>query len=118
MEHGLELNGELDTEIVSDVQSNFHHLANAMHEPPPSIYQVLDIQKPDTAKVVRHSTGVLDNEFVTFQLQRIVMENQQSSLVNKTVFEPVALERFINFLEPGTAESSWCVFIIGLLHSM
>ena len=110
--HGLELNGEPDGEMVSSVQSTLHHLANAMHEPPPNIYQLLGIEKPESAKVVEHPVngpkiGILDDHFITFQFHRIVLENQQSSLVNKVVADAAALEHFFNFLEPGTAEPSW-----------
>eukprot|EP01083_Nonionella_stella_P078261 214062_1 len=49
-----------------------------------NVYHQLNIRIPNDGSVVKHKSGVNDNEFITFLLPQIVMENQQSSLVNKS----------------------------------
>ena len=76
---GLKLSG--DPVNHGAIKSNFRHFTNAMQSPTQNIYRQLNIDIPDEQKVKRHTSGVYDAKFITFQLPQIVLENQQSSLV-------------------------------------
>lgn len=66
---------------LKEIKLNFHHFTNAMHNPEENIYQQLDVDIPDEAVVKSHASGIYDDRFITFQLPKMVMEAQQSSLV-------------------------------------
>ena len=85
------LRGEPEEKKLREIKSNFYHLSNAIQNPIGTIYQQLDVNIPDRAIVMRHSSGVYDNRFITFQLHQIVMENQQSSLVLHSLSLPFPL---------------------------
>eukprot|EP01083_Nonionella_stella_P225646 801990_1 len=95
---GFEIKGAADLDSLNEVGPNFYKLSNAMQKPKMNVYQQLNIRIPNDGSVVKHKSGLYDNEFITFLLPQIVMENQQSSLVNKVTLDPAHLERFINFL--------------------
>ena len=95
--------GYADTKKLQEVSAKFHHLNNAIENPNTNIYQALNIKIPSESKIKYHETGIYDDQFIIFELPQILMENQQSSLVNKTVLNPNNLERFINFLKPGSS---------------
>ena len=98
------IKGQPKIELLQEVSSKFHHLVNAMQNPTIDIYQELDIKIPSNSSIKHHETGIYDDQFIIFELAQILMENQQSSLVNKTVLNPDNLERFINFLKPGSSK--------------
>jgi len=100
---GMVLSGE--AKKLKEIKLNFHHFTNAMHNPEENIYQQLDVDIPDEAVVKSHASGIYDDRFITFQLPKMVMEAQQSSLVNKTILDPGHLERFLNFLAPGSSKN-------------
>ena len=91
-------------ERLKEVSSKFYHLVNALQNPTTDIYQDLKVDIPSTSKIIKHKTGIYDDQYIIFELPQILMENQQSSLVNKTVLNPDNLERFINFLKPGSSK--------------
>eukprot|EP01083_Nonionella_stella_P119978 359054_1 len=101
---GFEITGASDQKTLDEVERNFYHLSNAMQKPKMNVYQQLNIHIPNDGSVVKHKSGLYDNEFITFLLPQIVMENQQSSLVNKVTLDPEHLERFINFLVPNSSK--------------
>eukprot|EP01083_Nonionella_stella_P225644 801987_1 len=101
---GFEITGASDQKTLDEVERNFYHLSNAMQKPKMNVYQQLNIRIPNDGSVVKHKSGLYDNEFITFLLPQIVMENQQSSLVNKVTLDPAHLERFINFLVPNSSK--------------
>lgn len=82
------LSGEPRGRKLKEIKFNFHHFTNAMHNPQENIYQSLDLDIPDEPVVKRHSSGLYDDQFITFQLPQIVMENQQSSLVCTSCTSP------------------------------
>ncbi len=86
------------------VTTNFYHLSNAMQKPRPNIYSQLKIEIPENDEIARHESGMHCNEFIIFELNEILLENQQSSLVDKCVLDPVRLQRFMNFLVPGASK--------------
>ena len=98
------ITGQAKIELLQEVSSKYHHLVNAMQNPTIDIYQELNIKIPSKSCIKHHETGIYDNQFIIFELAQILMENQQSSLVNKTVLNPDNLERFINFLKPGSSK--------------
>eukprot|EP01083_Nonionella_stella_P119979 359057_1 len=101
---GFEIKGAADLDSLNEVGPNFYKLSNAMQKPKMNVYQQLNIHIPNDGSVVKHKSGLYDNEFITFLLPQIVMENQQSSLVNKVTLDPEHLERFINFLVPNSSK--------------
>eukprot|EP01083_Nonionella_stella_P146989 463037_1 len=89
---------------IDHIDVNFHHLRKAITKPRLSIYQQLDIDIPASQRVARHQSGINDDAFITFELPRIVSENQDQSMVKKIVLNPDHLERFINFLVPNASK--------------
>eukprot|EP01083_Nonionella_stella_P096005 269662_1 len=89
---------------IDHIDVNFHHLRKAITKPRLSIYQQLDIDIPASQRVARHQSGINDDAFITFELPRIVSENQDQSLIKKIVLNPDHLERFINFLVPNASK--------------
>ncbi len=98
------LDGQPNKQSLSQIKSNFHHLSNAMQKPIENIYQQLKISVPKSESVGFHQSGIVDNKFITFSLPEIVLENQQSSLVNKNILDPGDFERFVNFLVPNSSK--------------
>ena len=80
-EDGFSLKGNPNEKTLTMMKSNFYHFTNAIQNPEENIYQQLEIDIPQQASVVQHKSGIYDDQFITFQLPQIVMENQQSSLV-------------------------------------
>ena len=84
---GLLLRGKPNARILRTIQSNFHHLSNAIHTPIQDIHQQLgiNISDADVQTAKRHKSGIYDDRFITFQLVQTVMENQQKALVHVCV---------------------------------
>eukprot|EP01083_Nonionella_stella_P225647 801991_1 len=101
---GFKIKGTANRKVLNEMVRNFYYLSNAMQKPKMNVYQQLNIRIPNDGSVVKHKSGLYDNEFITFLLPQIVMENQQSSLVNKVTLDPAHLERFINFLVPNSSK--------------
>ena len=137
------ITGNRDIVTLRTMKSNFHHLSNAIQTAGEDIYQQLGINIPErvVADAKQHQSGIYDDRFITFQLIQIVMENQQRALVcfcsysvrflcfipisfskvNKTVMNPSHLDRFLNFLAPGTSKDLWygisvCIWIACTLY--
>eukprot|EP01083_Nonionella_stella_P272463 923928_1 len=103
--HEYTIKGHPNKNVLEAVTAKFHHLIHAMEDPITDIYRDLDIKIPSTSDgVIEHDTGIYDDTFIIFELPQILMENQQSSLVNKTILNPNHLERFINFIVPGSSK--------------
>ena len=102
--HLFQIEDEVNAERLGEVTTKFHHLIMSMEKPATDIYEDLDIKIPSIPEFKKHKTGIYDDQFIIFELPQIAMENQQLSLVNKTVLNPHNLERFINFLVPGTSK--------------
>eukprot|EP01084_Bolivina_argentea_P136696 240736_1 len=103
--HMFEIKGKSTKATLSEVSSKFRHLVDAMQDPSTNVYQDLKLKIPKDSKVREHETGIYDTQFIIFELAQILMENQQTSLVNKTVLYPQNLERFINFLSPESSKN-------------
>ena len=123
------IEGKPNIVTLRAMKSNFHHLSNAIQIPGEDVYQYLGINIPERVveAAKQHQSGIYDDRFITFQLIQIVMENQQRALVcfcsysvrflcfiptcfskvNKTIMNPSHLERFLNFLAPGTSKDLW-----------
>eukprot|EP01084_Bolivina_argentea_P258460 435733_1 len=104
MDHSFAVSGEPNQMVLTQIKSNFHHLSNAMQKPVVNVYQQLEIQVPSKGTTKFHKSGILDDQFITFRLPQIVLENQNSTLVNKNVLDPSDFERFVNFLVPNSSK--------------
>ena len=69
--------------MLKAIKSNFYHLVHAAQKPTGDVYQQIGINLADLNEgaVSRHHSGIYDDQFITFQLVQIVMENQQKALV-------------------------------------
>ena len=94
-----------DPQKLREIKSKFHKFTDAMYNPITDIYHDLEIEIPSQSAIKSHKTGIYDDQYIIFELPQVLMENQQRSLVNKTVLNPENLERFINFLKPKSSKT-------------
>eukprot|EP01084_Bolivina_argentea_P123199 218331_1 len=77
------VSGEPDKHLLNEIASKFCHVGVAIQNPKKNIYEQLNIKIPNTNTIETHDSGINDNQFIIFELYKIVTEEQESSVEKK-----------------------------------